>query len=163
MTTSATTARISVRDIANLRPSTTTKEIAAIMTAGSQGLAAVVLAEAAGQAPPSAVGMLRSPDWCEDWLLTLVGLESSLRVSVARAEMEGHARKARANWARARQVADRIVVATKVVDRCAAVRWKPRRPNRRRRPRPAPRNGRCAGCSAPRPARSGSRCSPRLA
>lgn len=109
-----TTDRITVADVTRLPHNTPAATLAALM-ADPQGLAAVTLAEATGRAPHAARNLLASPDWCEDWLYTLVGLEGTLRVAVARAELHGNPSKARNNWNNALHVSQRIPHARQAV------------------------------------------------
>ncbi|MET7335914.1 hypothetical protein [Nonomuraea sp. NPDC005650] len=107
---------VTAKDIAAMPADTPAERMVEIMNASQPNLAAVVLADAAGKAPTSASKLLRSADWADDWLHTLIALEGMLRVATARAEIRGHRSKARAAWQRARQVSNRLIVARAVTD-----------------------------------------------
>ncbi|MFG1976979.1 hypothetical protein ACGFJC_47270 [Nonomuraea fuscirosea] len=107
---------VSAADIAALPADTSAEHMAEIMNASQPNLAAVVLAEADKKAPRSASKLLRSPQWADDWLYTLIALEGMLRVATARADVRGDRARARAAWRRARLVSNRIIAARTLAD-----------------------------------------------
>lgn len=76
------------RDVAALPRDTTDEQAAALLSRDYETFCACVVAEATRKVPKAFRRVLRQPDWHDDWIDALLGIEATLQIAVLRARYE---------------------------------------------------------------------------